>query len=241
MHFFSILIFLNFTLFASAIIEQTDDLENKGTSDSAIYIAPNLPWDITKHIEKLAKNYIESCKEKASVKIDKSSISTLFSADPPSKKCIIEKPLAWVAEKIKETELYIDTLMNQREEYLMYISIFDEVQATQTTDLSDDEKDALEIKQTNLSIWLSSILGGTIGDKERAFPSLLAPQIQKQKDLLLILQQHYEENLEQCTSKEELIAFIFKNADSTHLVYFETYRARITQHIIEVYYPDEDS
>ena len=202
--------------------------------------AVNIPWNVSKHIEKLAKEYVDYCKQQTLIKINRNNGLGLllgFSKSHRHKNKITTRTLAWIAIKKDEIATHYDELVTERADYMMHIDIYDEVETLKLENpyMTEAVSDLIWQKEIAFSEWRSRVTEPNIATI-RAYATNLAPTIAAQGDFLRQLTSLHDKNL--ITSKEGAIAFVFKNAGSEHQQFFTDHQSAIEKYITETYYPD---
>lgn len=200
----------------------------------------NIPWNVIKHIEKLAKEYVEHCEKTTKVKINRNHGLGLLLGFPKShrhKNKTATRTLAWIATKKDEIAAHYNELATERADYIMHIDIYDEVETLKQENpyMTEAVSDLIWQKEIAFSEWRSRVTEPNIATI-RAYATNLAPTIAAQGDFLRQLTSLHDKNL--ITSKEGAIAFVLKNVEAPYADFFAGNRAAIEKYITDTYYPD---
>jgi hypothetical protein len=218
---------------------QTAGTTNSATSPQNVIIEA-LPWDVSRHIEKLAKEYVEHCEKTTEVKISRNHVLGPLLGFP---KCHRHKnktktiTLAWIAEKRNEAEIHHNALTAEHSEYQTQLACYDEIQelSESTTYISDERAEEILQKELAFMEWRSRILRQDI-PAIRAYAANLEVIIEPQAKLLKLLNNFHAKRL--VTSREGAIKFVLQNVEAPHADFFAAHRAAIEKYITDTYYPD---
>lgn len=218
--------------------------QTAGTTDSTTspqnIIIEALPWDVSRHIEKLAKEYVEHCKKTTKVKINRNHgfgpiLGLSKSHRHKNKKTT--RTLAWVAERRNEAEIHHNALTAEHSEYQTQLACYDDIQelSESTAHISDERADEILQKELAFMKWRSRILRQDI-PAIRAYAASLEAVIAPQSKLFKMLTNFHSKHL--FTSKEGAITFVLKNVEAPYADFFAGNRAAIEKYITDTYYPD---
>lgn len=200
----------------------------------------NIPWNVGKHIEKLAKEYVEHCEQTIKVKINRNhglGPALGLSKSHRHKNKTITRKLAWIAEKRNEAEIHYNTLTAEHSEYQTQLTCYDEIQelSESNTYISDERADEILQKELAFMEWRSRILRQDI-PAIRAYAASLEAVIAPQSKLFKMLTNFHSKHL--FTSKEGAITFVLKNVEAPHAGFFAAHRTAVEKYITDTYYPD---
>lgn len=223
-------------------VEPSLDSEEAATS-TEIAIHVDLPWAASKHIEKLAKTYVEHCEKTTKVKINRNHGFWPLLGHPKShrhKNKTAIRTLAWITEKRNEAEIHHNALTAEHSEYQTQLACYDEIQelSESGTYISNERADEILQKELAFMEWRSRILRQDI-PAIRAYAASLEVIIEPQAKLLKMLNNFHSKHL--FTSKEGAITFVLKNVEAPHADFFTAHRTAVEKYITDTYYPDVEN
>ena len=245
------------TQFSNDSVQSNLDSDDKEIPSSEITVHVDLPWAVSRHIEKLAKEYVEHCEKTTEVIIAKKYgfWPILFPNDICEKNLSkarkrklaeslriphVTRTLAWVAIERDKVASRHNTLTAEQEEYKINLDFQDEIEEIKRNNsyISEELSEQILKKEIAFMEWRSRVTEPDM-TAIRAYTASLETIIAPQAKLLKMLTNFHAKRL--VTSREGAISFVLENVDEQHQQFFTDHRYTIEKYITETYYPDVEN